>query len=594
MSSFTRDLLAATVALPLMSPALVAEEAPVPISNVAGKKLIRVSQALVNFTPATEVPGKVDAWQQTGYDGLCLSLRLDPATLEEAPADDAALNMQWRWWDVEERTRKELARDIDALKSVEDWGRLTDNFLWMPSHVKGNKPPDWFSDADWQIVLANARLAARITKEVGFKGILFDPEGYGRPAFGVWRQPWDYDLYARSDYVFEKEKRDAPRPFDEVAAKVRQRGRQWAEALTAEYPELVLAVIGLYEGAWARLVENPALGGELAKCPLGLWPAFLDGVLEGLDEHALLVNFSGGPYLDSQYRDMLVSRNYTREQALVLSAVPELARRRVTFAAGIWTDAGFGGETVRFSNTDVRVNQRDPERHLHAVHNCLAASDHYAWQWGEWGKAGESNFMTTEPTPLIRQYWQANIDAHKPQNLMWEPALHRDHTDYTDTDTDALEKGEAFWQKMKDEGYTVAATLPEYWRFRLDPEMLVRWRPYLSPGHDDSSWLTISCTRCWQSQGFRVSEIGLYRAAFDAPADLDPDKQEIVLAFSGMGSGTGHFRLNGGWINFMQPVIDVSTSIKPGESNHVGITFINKAGPGGLMGHVRLLVRDKK
>ena len=63
MSSFTRDLLAATVALPLMSPALVAEEASAPISNVAGKKLIRVSQALVNFTPVTEVPGKVDAWQ---------------------------------------------------------------------------------------------------------------------------------------------------------------------------------------------------------------------------------------------------------------------------------------------------------------------------------------------------------------------------------------------------------------------------------------------------------------------------------------------------------------------------------------------------
>ena len=588
-----RVLLLAAASLFLVLPRLFAQNAPVPVSNVAGKKLIRVAQELIDHTPATDVPGKVRAWQETGYDGLCFCLSIDPEVSPPAPnvSDSYKYNMLFRWWDVDPRSREEFERDVRAFKAVADWGRLTDNFLWVASHAKGHKPPDWASDADWDIVLANARLAARIAKDIGFKGILFDPEGYGNAAFGVWRQPWDYPLYARSDYVFEK--RTAPRPFGEVASIVRRRGREYAQALCTEYPDVVLAAIGLYEGAWGRLVDKASLKGDLAKCRMGLWPAFIDGLLEGLDERASLVSFCGGTYLDSQYRNFLVFRDYTKEQSLVLSSVPDLARRRITFAAGIWTDAGFGGGAARFSNTDPRVNQRDPERHMHAVHNALAASDRYAWQWGEWGKDGESNFTTADPTPLMRRYWQANIEAHQPHDLAWEPQPHLDLADYTVADADARERDEAFWKDMQEQGYSVAVSLPEYWKFRIDPEMLVRFRDYMSPDYSDDSWLAVKPTSCWQSQGFRANEIGLYRVSFTAPPDLDPEKQEIVLAFGGLGSGQGHVYVNGGWISFLVNVVDVSELIKPGEINLVGIVFDNKSGPGGLMGRVNLLVRDR-
>ena len=366
----------------VMSSALAAEAGRIPVSNVAGKKLIRVSQALIGHTKAADVAGKIDAWQETGYDGLCFCLSIDPATV---PAEYPYKRlMAWRWWDTEERRHEEFGQDIEAVRSVKDWGRLTDNFLLLNSHVEGRRPPDWFSDEDWRIVVANTRLAARIAKEIGFRGIAFDWEGYGGGAYGVWRQPWDYSLYARSDYTIEG--REAPRPFDEVAAKVRERGRQWAGALSTAYPDIVLAVLpGLYESAWHRANE-PRFRGNLAASDVGLWPAFVDGLLERLDERALLVSLSESTYLDSAYRDFLVWRNFAKEQALVIAADPTTARRRISFAAGIWTDAGYG--YPRFSTTDERFNQRDPERHRHAVHNSLAASDHYAWQWGEWGKEG--------------------------------------------------------------------------------------------------------------------------------------------------------------------------------------------------------------
>lgn len=579
-----RPMLIAAGALLLTCPVWGAEREKLPVSNVAGKKLIRVSQALINHTAAADVPDKVKAWQATGYDGVCLSVWADLESSEQR------LDMQWKWWDVDPRKRSEFDRDVAAFKSVKDWGRLTDNFLWIASHVEGRKPPDWFNDEDWQVVTANARLAARLAKEIGFRGILFDQEGYGMATFGVWRQPWDYPLYATSDYTFEKRKE--PRPFEEVAAKVRQRGRQWARAISAEYPDVVLAAIGLYENAWGGLANNPAYGGDLAKSPVALWPAFVDGLVEGLDERATLVSFCGGTYLDSQYRDMLIYRDIARQQSLMVSAIPDLARRRVSFAAGIWTDAGFG--LPRFSNTDARMNQRDPKRHMHAVHNALAASDRYAWQWGEWGKQGESNFMTTEPTPLMREYWKANIDGHRPRDLAWRPMPHQDQTDYAQVTAAAVAKEKAFWQRLTEQGYTVAKTLPEDWKFRLDLEMHVRWRNFMKPEFDDGPWFTIKSTRCWQMQGFAANEIGLYRAWFDAPADLDPQKQEIMLAFGGLGSGQGHVHINGGWISSAKLTVDVSQSIKPGEANLVSLYLINRSGPGGLMGQVKLLVRDRK
>ena len=583
----SRFLCVVAVTALLVSTALAADKEGIPLSNVEGKKLIRVSQALVWHIPVAEMPAKVAAWQETGYDGLCFPLSTDP---EPGKADEDRKNMAWRWWDVDPRAYEEFKSDIDTFQSVKDWGRLTDNFMWMASHVEGHKPPDWFSDADWDVVLANARLGARIANELGFKGILFDWEGYGGGAYGVWRQPWDYHLYATSDYTIEK--RNAPRSFDEVAAKVRERGRQWIEALCEGYPGLVLVIMpGLYEGPWARANE-PRSGGSLAQCDVGLWPAFVDGILKGLDERATLVSFSESTYLDSQYRDMLVWRDFTKEQALTLATDPELARRRISFAPGIWTDAGYG--TPRFSATDGQANQRDAERHKHATHNALAAGDRYAWQWGEWGKEGESNFMTTAPTDLMRQYWQANVDAHTPQDLGWEIVPYIDQADYTTADAETAEKGAAFLKGLENNGYKTAVALPEHWKFRFDPETKVRYSNWTTPEYDDASWFLINGMRCWQSEGTHANGPGVYRVAFDVPKDVDPEKQEVVLAFSGLGHGEAHLYFNGGWISYMKGVIDVPEAIKPGERNQATIVFLNKSGPGGLMGPVRLLVRDRK
>jgi hypothetical protein len=68
----------------------------------------------------------------------------------------------------------------------------------------------------------------------------------------------------------------------------------------------------------------------------------------------------------------------------------------------------------------------------------------------------------------------------------------------------------------------------------------------------------------------------------------------VVLAFGGLGRGPGHVYCNGAWIEWLQPSIDVAKAIQPGAVNHLTLVCLNREGPGGLMGRVRLLVRDKR
>ena len=573
-----------------------AEGGKIPLSNVAGKKLIRGARETRHFSQdlieikdpekkAAFLQEKVASWQDKGIDGVMFFLH------------------HGRWWQVPGVTYDELKPEIDAFQSIKEWGRLTDNFMWIYSTVwqEGGKVPDWFNDDDWEAVRANASLAARVTKECGFKGVLFDLESYGGRGVGIWKHPFDYKMYAAEGYKTGGEAE--PRSFAEVCAKVRQRGEEWGEAVTSVHPDIVLLAAGsLYGGAYKVALREALQGTGGMTLPtsdhLGLMPAFFDGLVVGLDERASLVSACEGTYLDSTYQDMLIARDLGMRQGLVLSKVPELARRRITFTTAIWTDAGWGKD--RFSPTDVRINQRDPERHKHAAHNAMAASDKYAWLYGE------IPWITAEETPLMRQYWQANIDAHEPMDLGWEPVPKWDLTDYTAHDRKMAQQDAAFWAKASRDGWKVMVELPVYWHFRFDSQLQIRYNKHWYRPNNDldiSAWPLISTLKCWQSQGTRANGVGIYRIKFDVPEGLDLKRQEIVLAFGGHSAGTSPGRgLRPEIIAFMNTkrglgmkggLTDVSELIKPGASNQVSVRVINHAGPAGLMGHVKLLVRRR-
>ena len=199
----------------------------VALSNVAGKKLIRASEDIGSFWGAgsvadAELPAKIAALQEAGYEGLVFSL----ASNDKAKGYGV---MTGQWWNCAvRRSYEEFLPEIEAFRAVQDWGRITDNFTRTMPAVWSDTPniacQDWFRDEDWDVVLHNARVMVRVIRDCGFKGIMLDTEQYAHHARGPWRYPWNYKLYAESGYKLAAE--TEPRSFADVAAKVEERGRQ--------------------------------------------------------------------------------------------------------------------------------------------------------------------------------------------------------------------------------------------------------------------------------------------------------------------------------------------------------------------------------
>ena len=75
---FTRTIIIAVSILVAIQSGVIAEDQIVPKSNIEGKKLIAVTQAINSvFIPLKELPGMIDVLQQSGYDGFTVCISTD-------------------------------------------------------------------------------------------------------------------------------------------------------------------------------------------------------------------------------------------------------------------------------------------------------------------------------------------------------------------------------------------------------------------------------------------------------------------------------------------------------------------------------------
>ena len=320
--------------------------------------------------------------------------------------------------------------------------------------------------------------------------------------------------------------------------------------------------------------------------------------LLAMTDEAKLVIACEGTYMMSQHHDMAAYRDLVMRQSLVVSTVPELARRHMSFAAGIWTCVGSGSGS--FSFTDAKANHRDPKRHERAMANALAVSDDYAWQWSHssrfvWYEGGKKPYP-----PLVRAYQRANERGHEPYDLEWAPDIEFDRKDYTKFDEEAAARNKGTWERLTAEGYKVVMTLPEYWRFRYDPEFLGRFSNIGEfknrwAGH---SWLLVSSKTCWQSQGIPLVGDSFYGMEVTIPGDIDLETNDVFLAFGAWGNNAVNIYFNNHWVGYLpkNPVCLLTKKggvVKPGEKHAVVLGFIHKEGPGGLAGDVKIVTRRK-
>lgn len=282
--------------------------------------------------------------EQMPFDGVVFQVKYPTSK------GDTAV-FEWTCWSPEPIPLEAVKPAIEDLKAV-PFQRFTDNFLRF-NVTPGNV--DWFNDREWESVLHNAEIAARILKEAKIKGLLFDVEQYNTPLFRFPSQPQHHS-------------------FEEYAQQVRLRGRQFIQQLNRGVPKLTLLLTFGY--SLARHQGKP-----LSEAEYGLLEPFLDGMLEGASSQTLFVDGWEFSYPYKTAQQFEEAYRIIREQGPQDPSLKKKYQKQFRAGFGLWMDCRshqIGWHTDRFTR-----NYFTPMALETALTAALERSDEYVWLYSE-------------------------------------------------------------------------------------------------------------------------------------------------------------------------------------------------------------------
>ena len=259
------------------------------------------------------------------------------------------------------RSHAQISADFAALGGLH-FTRMKHNY----AHVNVDRPADFFGD--WSVTIENFRIFARVLREQGIEGIFFDNEEYARLLFNY---PDDCDDPAKS--------------LDEYREQARLRGRQIAQAISSEFPDLVFVV---YHGPYSSFSGTPdeVRRGQTAWEADELRGPFSVGIIEGLDSRARFVD-GGEVFAYRTVEDFQLSYDY-RKTGIVAEGVdcPYISSylrpvwpANVGISFGVY-NRGFAGQLM------------DPSILRPTLERALRRCDDFVWLYCEdlnWNAPGE-------------------------------------------------------------------------------------------------------------------------------------------------------------------------------------------------------------
>ena len=317
-------------------------------------------------------------------------LRTHIATMERKPFDGVVLhltvpgvpphlaNFSWHLadhpyeWD-------DLRPAVEELKGVA-FRRFQHNFLRINLNST-ERPLDLLDNDLWGALLANLKLAARVTRQAGLRGFMVDPEAYaahdpfdGHPQFNV------FDYLRRAD-------REAA--FEVYWSAALHRGKQVAAALAEAAPDLVLLFAFAY--------SFPCISSKSEEDQVyGLLPAFLDGILEAKPREMVLVEGHEPSYSYRNCHQFQEAYRRVRVGCRRLSSVPQLYDRDLRLGFGIWMDNESGqlcgpyrreGKSCPWADPSLYPDEArhrvDPRLFGEAIASALDVTDGYVWIYSE-------------------------------------------------------------------------------------------------------------------------------------------------------------------------------------------------------------------
>jgi hypothetical protein len=320
------------------------------------KKLIFFNGGAINTLTYDMVNANIATWQSRRpfIDGVVVRITPDsrpPYIFNKALMSDAEVNLA----------------NMPNLASK--WTTMTENFVLINASNSDAKM-NFFDDALWANINANARKIAKAAKLGGFRGVMFDPEIY---TGNINPMPWWYSYNGVNYYPTYT--------FDQVTAKARQRGREFMNAMESEYPGIVFNSTFMW-GA----ISGYTYGVSLQNSFYALYKGFADGLLEAADPGTVIVDGNESSYNLDDARKYVESWDggdylYSRVTARDAVVAPELmakhsAQVQIAFAPSAHTCYGYladNGHPVDYKRDWLK----------HQVYHSLLNTDQYAWIWWE-------------------------------------------------------------------------------------------------------------------------------------------------------------------------------------------------------------------
>lgn len=314
-----------------------------------GKKLIEYGWDV----PSTEyIRQNAAEMDKVGFDGVVL--RVSP----KGQDFKSTHSFGWTTFSTVEMKWDDVKHAVDDLKAAK-LRKLKHNFVQI---TVSPGTLDWF-DAKWSTVINNTRMMARVAKQGGCKGIMFDPEQYTEQLF-------DYNKFAYADRKAHT--------FKEYQAKVRERGREFMRAIEAEFKSPVILTLYGYSIPWVEIRIWSRKG--LSRANYGLLPSFYDGMLEAASPGTVFVEGFEFSYPYKKPEEFANARNLIRDSRTICG-VPAEFDEHVQIGFANWVDYNSGA--MGWYPDDFKKNFFTPEGFRASLNMALEASDQYVWVYSE-------------------------------------------------------------------------------------------------------------------------------------------------------------------------------------------------------------------
>jgi len=313
------------------------------------RKLVAVGW---DMPTADRLRANLEAMEATPFQGCSVRLA--------GPGNTPAM---WFSFSREAYDPQILTQITEDLKAVQP-AQLQARFLLINANPGGI---DWFDDAGWAVIVEHWRAAARVAREGGLRGIMFDPEAYKEP----WRQ---FDWRAQPE--------TAQHTFLQYREMARQRGRELMAAVAGEYPEATVLALFLLSINGAAAERSDTLG-ALSGQHYGLLPSFVDGWLDAAPATMTFVDGCERAYRFNSREEYLAAANLIRNKCQRLVSPENRAKYRaqVQVSFGVYLDAYVNPPD---SNWYIDPGRQTPVRRLaDNVASALEAADEYVWIYGE-------------------------------------------------------------------------------------------------------------------------------------------------------------------------------------------------------------------